>query len=121
MRFQQNLAGGWAEHCTARSSYAVIVEKKDDSGRVATGPSMSGCVVPGERACAAPDEWRPRWRQQQQSSGCGLARRGSIGCAVVGEHVAVVEMKAGERCGGEEGMREARRNTVVEHSRGLAR
>ena len=32
-----------------------------------------------------------------------------------------VEMKAGGRCDGEEDMREARRNTVAERSRGLAR
>jgi hypothetical protein len=33
---------------------------------------------------------------------------------------AAVEMKAGKRCGGEEGMQEARRNAVVERTRGLA-
>jgi hypothetical protein len=51
MRFQQNLAAGRAEHCTAESSCAVLEKNEDDSGlrgprRAVALPPAIGRAVP---------------------------------------------------------------------------
>jgi hypothetical protein len=59
MRFQQNLVGGRAEHCTAGSSFAVVVEKEDDSRRAVTRPLVRAAPPPGDRARAVPQRVVP--------------------------------------------------------------
>jgi hypothetical protein len=81
IHFQQNLAGRRAEHCTTGSSYAVVVEKEDGSEQAAMGPSMSGCVVPGNRACAVPQTSGARGGGDN-SNRVGAASRGEAASAV---------------------------------------
>jgi hypothetical protein len=58
-----------------------------------------------------------RPRAARHVCGCGGAHRDGAGAAAVEKRLAggLVERKACERRGGEEGMRQARRSTVTEH------
>jgi hypothetical protein len=81
MRFQQNLAGRWAEHCTIRSTCAVAVEKGDGSGRVAVRPPMGGCAAPGNRARVVPQSSGARGGGDSNNQ-VGTASRGKVASTV---------------------------------------
>jgi hypothetical protein len=64
-------------------------------------------AVPAVEATAAIGWVQPRTTRQHRLCGSG------------GGHAATVEMKASERCDGEEGIREPWRNAVTERNHGL--
>jgi hypothetical protein len=130
IRFQQNLAARRVEHCTARSGYAVAVEKEYGSGRTAMRPPVSGCAAPAigctqcpRRAVSAVEASRVGMVRWQRLCGRGGARHSGAarwqrrcshrGARHGGAGVAAVERKANGRRGGEEGERKTWRSAVV--------
>jgi hypothetical protein len=99
------------EHHTSGSGYAVAVDKEDGGGRAAMWPLVSGCAAPtiGDNSNRGGAASRGEAASAVRSWG-SMPRR----CRCV-----AMEMKAGRRCGGEEGMQEARRNMVAERSCGI--
>jgi hypothetical protein len=76
------------------------MEKEDGSEQAAARPSVSGYAAPNDRARAVPTV----------EATVGVRSRGTCHD---GAGTVAVERKAGERHGGEEGVREAWRSTVT--------